>query len=129
MRASYHLMCFPLNCSRQLLLFTTRGRCFLLFDHWRRRFRRWRLAAHRYYQRTLHVVLNALQHLRLIFQSLLGILAALTQTFTLVREPGAAFFNDTVVGSEIQQIAFARNAFAVHDVELSLAERRRDFIL
>ena len=30
---------------------------------------------------------------------------------------------------QIEQIAFARNAFAVEDVELGLAERRRHFVL
>src|SRR5438552_18259724 len=65
----------------------------------------------------------------MVLQSLFGVLAPLAQTFAFIRKPRAAFFNYAIVSSEIQQIAFARNTFAVHDIELSLAKRGRDLVL
>src|SRR5688572_26261801 len=38
-------------------------------------------------------------------------------------------FNHSLRGGEIEQVTLARNAFAVHDVELTLAKRRRNFVL
>src|SRR5713226_1887811 len=92
-----------------------------------RRFRG--LFTYRQAQRALHVTLDALQHFRLILQSLLRVLASLAQAFALVRKPRAALFHYAIIRSQIEQVAFARNAFAVHYVELGLAERRRDFVL
>src|SRR5438046_8903305 len=65
----------------------------------------------------------------MILKSLLRVLATLAQTFAFVRKPRATLFDHAIVGGEIQQVALARNAFAVHDVELGLAERRCDFVL
>src|SRR5712692_1829634 len=73
-------------------------------------------------ERALHVTLDALQHFRLILQSLLRVLASLAQAFALIRKPRAAFFDYAIIRSQIEQVAFARNAFAVHYVELGLAE-------
>src|SRR2546425_13254669 len=103
-----------------LFLFSRRGDSFLLFG--RRCVRS--LLANWQAQRALHVILNAKQHFRMILKSLLRILAALAQAFAFVREPSATLFDYAIVRSEIEQVAFARNAFAVHDVELGLAERR-----
>ena len=70
-----------------------------------------------------------MQHLRIFLQRLLGILAALAQAFAFIGKPGATLLNYPIVRRQIQQIAYARDAFAVHDVELGFAERRRDFVL
>src|ERR1041384_6358883 len=84
--------------------------------------------AHRHAQRALHVLLYLLEDFWLVLQSLLPLLAPLAQPLALVREPGAALFDDPIIRREIEQVAFLRNAFAVHDVEFAFAERRRDFI-
>ena len=57
------------------------------------------------------------------------IFAALAEAFVLVRNPGAGFFEQAFGDAEINQIAFARDAFAVDDVEFGFAERRGDFVL
>src|SRR5258708_17117374 len=64
-----------------------------------------------------------------VFEELAGVFAALADAFAFVAEPGAGFFEDIVVDGDIEQVAFARNAFAVQDVELSLAEGRGNFVL
>src|SRR5215212_4290285 len=77
----------------------------------------------------LHVSLDLSQDLRVLFQHRLSVFPALTQAFALIRKPGATLFHGTLRHRKIEQIAFARNAFAIHDVELTLAERRRHFVL
>src|SRR5438477_6978363 len=86
------------------------------------------LFAHGHPQRALHVILYLLKDYWLILQSLLCVLATLAEPLALIREPRTTLFNYAIVRREIEQVAFLRNAFAVHDVELGLAERRRDFI-
>ena len=48
-----------------------------------------------------------------------GIFPALTKSFAFVRKPGATLFHRSLNHCEIEQITFTRNAFAIHDVELS----------
>src|SRR5205823_1384102 len=86
------------------------------------------LFAHGHSQRALHIILYLLKDYWLILQSLLRVLATLAESLALVREPRTTLFNYAIVRREIEQVAFLRNAFAVHDVELGLAERRRDFV-
>src|SRR2546423_6115958 len=86
------------------------------------------LFAHGHSQRALHVILYLLKDYWLVLQCLLRVLATLAESLALVREPCTTLFNYAIVRREIEQVAFLRNAFAVHDVELGLAERRRDFI-
>ena len=57
------------------------------------------------------------------------VLAALAEALAVVGEPGAALLDDPVLDAEVEQVAFARDALAVHDVELGLAERRRHLVL
>ncbi len=47
----------------------------------------------------------------------------------LEEEPGALFVDDAHFDGEIEERAFFRDAFVVHDVELGFAERRRDLVL
>ncbi len=65
----------------------------------------------------------------MFLQEQAGIVTPLAQSFSAVRNPCAGFFEETLVHAEVDQIAFARNAFAVKDVELGFAERRGDFVL
>src|SRR5262245_12548137 len=69
-------------------------------------------------------VLDRLVDVGVLLQELLGVFAALTQAFTAVGEPGAGLFDDPLVNGEIEEVPCARDAFAVHDVELGLAKRR-----
>src|SRR5271166_1744254 len=64
----------------------------------------------------------------IVFQELAGVFAALADALAFVAEPGAGFFEDVVVHGDVEQIAFARDAFAVEDVELGFAEGRGDFV-
>src|SRR5471032_2316989 len=57
------------------------------------------------------------------------VLAALADALAAVAEPGAALLDDVVLHRQIEQVAFARDALAVEDVELHLAEGRRDLVL
>src|SRR3989338_9541196 len=62
-------------------------------------------------------------------QEFFGGFAALSDFFALVFVPGAASFDHTVSGGQIQDITSFRNTFVVHDVELGFAKRRRHFVL
>ncbi len=72
---------------------------------------------------------DPIPQLDIFLEQILHVLASLSEALALVREPRTALFDDVIVRCEIDQIAFARDAFAVHDVELGLAERRSAFVL
>src|SRR5215831_5521192 len=63
-------------------------------------------------------ILDRRVDLRVVLEELLGVLAALAEALAVEREPGAALLDDPLVDGEIQQVARARDAFAVHHVEL-----------
>src|SRR5450755_3585929 len=69
------------------------------------------------------------QSILVVFQELASIFAALADALALVAIPGAGFLDDVVVRCQIEQVAFARNAFPVENVELGFAERCRNFVL
>src|SRR5262245_2892447 len=73
--------------------------------------------------------LDRLECRRVVLQELLDVLAALTQTLAAEREPRAALLDDLLVDRQIEQVALARDALAVHHVELGFAEGRRDLVL
>src|SRR6185503_6256427 len=77
----------------------------------------------------LYVPLDLTQDLRVFSQRRLCIFPALAQSFAFVRKPRATLFHRALHHREIQQVTFARNAFAIHDVKFTFAERRRDFVL
>src|SRR5580698_10865197 len=58
-----------------------------------------------------------------------GVLAALADALAVIGEPGAGFFDDAGLDAEIDQFAVLGHAFAIHDVELDLLERRRQLVL
>ncbi len=62
-------------------------------------------------------------------EKFLGVLAPLTETLAVVREPGAGLLHDTGLDAEVDQLAGLGDALAVHDVELDLLERRRQLVL
>src|SRR6202451_609403 len=58
-----------------------------------------------------------------------GVLAALADALAVIGEPGAGFLHDAGLDAEIDQFAVLGDAFAIHDVELDLLERRRQLVL
>src|SRR6476620_2703985 len=66
---------------------------------------------------------------RVLLEKRLRVLASLTETLAAERKPRSAFFHDVSLSGLIDQVAFARDAFAVHDVEFGLAEGWGDFVL
>src|ERR1700735_4326328 len=62
-----------------------------------------------------------------VFEELAGIFAALANALALITEPRARLFEEVAVHRDIEQVAFARNAFSIQNVELGFAERRSHF--
>src|SRR5207342_2385624 len=67
--------------------------------------------------------------LGMLLQVFAGVVLALADAVLLVREPGAGLLDHAVHDAELEDLAFARDALAVEDVEHRLAERRRDLVL
>src|SRR5208337_558714 len=57
------------------------------------------------------------------FEESAGVFAALADALTFIAIPGAGLLDDVMKSGDVEQIALARDAFAVHDVELGFAER------
>src|SRR5215471_1450220 len=76
-----------------------------------------------------HAILDRPRDVRIVAQELLGVLASLAESLAAVRKPGTAFLDDSLVDADVDEIAVARDAFAVHHVELRLAERRSHLVL
>src|SRR5512143_3499261 len=75
------------------------------------------------------LVLDLESHVRMRSQELAGVVLALANAIAVVAVPRARFLDDVQLGTEIDDLAFSRNAFAIEDVEGSLAERRRHLVL
>src|SRR5262245_32768482 len=63
-----------------------------------------------------------------VAERVLGVVAPLAQPLALVRVPRAGLVDDLVLDADVDQLAEFRDPLAVHDVELGLSERRRDFV-
>src|SRR5580704_8928856 len=57
------------------------------------------------------------------------VFAALAHAFAAETDPRAGLLEDTLVHTQVNEIAFARNAFAVENVEFGFAERRSYLVL
>src|SRR5690606_37074344 len=57
------------------------------------------------------------------------VLAALPQALAVVGEPGARLLDHAGLDAQIEQFAGLGDAFAIHDIELDLAERRCQLVL
>ena len=66
---------------------------------------------------------------RIFLKECAGVFAALAHAFAGVANPCAGLFENAFVHAEVDQVAFARNAFAVENVEFSFAERRGNLVL
>src|SRR5262245_5885378 len=62
-------------------------------------------------------------------QEVARVLASLADALAVERVPGAGLLDDALLGGDVDQLAFLRDAGAIEDVELGLAERRRDLVL
>src|SRR5690606_33861217 len=66
---------------------------------------------------------------RIVAQKLLGVLSALPEALGVIGEPGAGLLHHTGLHTQVDELARLRHAFAIHDVELDLLERRRQLVL
>ena len=76
-----------------------------------------------------NLVLDLARHFRTLFQEDARIVLALADTLAVVAVPGARFFDDLCFDAEVDDLALARRAFSVQDVEVRFPERRRDLVL
>src|ERR1700728_643476 len=74
-------------------------------------------------------VLDLVGHLLIGFQERFGVFPPLAQPYAVERKPGARLLHHAGLDAEVDQFANLGNAFAIHDVELNLLERRRDLVL
>src|SRR5919205_1112945 len=73
--------------------------------------------------------LDLVHHVGIDVKKLLGILPALTEPLLIQVVPGATLAHEPEIGGDIQYTSGRRDPLVVHDVELSLAEGRRDLVL
>src|SRR5688572_15351731 len=64
----------------------------------------------------------------ILFQEVAGVVLALAEAVGVVDVPGARLLEHAEVDADLEHLAFARDALAVHNVELCLLERRRDLV-
>src|SRR5690349_8776324 len=99
--------------------FPLRGRSCIAIDS------RGRRDTHLLTQGTLDLVADV----NMLLEEQAGIITPLSQALTAKRDPGAGFFEYALIHAQIDEVAFARNAFAVEDVEFGFAERCGNFVL
>src|SRR5664280_1126045 len=91
---------------------------------------RLRLVLHRdQAERLAHVGLDLHGDVLVFLQKLLGVLAALADAFALIAEPRTRLLHQASSDRQVEQVAFARDTFAIHHVELGFAERRGGLVL
>src|SRR5690606_9234402 len=73
--------------------------------------------------------LDLLGDRRVLDQKLAHVLLALADAIPVVAVPGAGLLDDVLAHAEIDDLALARDALAVEDLELAHTERRRDLVL
>src|SRR5690348_10893647 len=65
----------------------------------------------------------------MLLERLGRLVAARPEPLARDREPGAALLDEAALAGEIDELVRARDSDAVEDVELGLAERRRELVL
>src|SRR5690606_25845130 len=75
------------------------------------------------------LVFDLVGQIGVLAQELAGVVLALTDLFALVGIPGAGLVDDLVGHAQVDDLAFAADAFAVEDVEFGRLERGRDLVL
>src|SRR5271169_6997048 len=71
-------------------------------------------------QRLAHFRVELGHGVFVVFEKLAGVFAALADALAFVAEPRSGLFQKVVIHRDIDQVAFAGNAFAVKNVELGL---------
>src|SRR5690349_14330052 len=66
---------------------------------------------------------------RMLLQEHAGIFLALANALALVAVPGAGLLDDVLRAAHVDDLAFARDALPVHDLEFGFAERRGNLVL
>src|SRR5262245_18346720 len=74
-------------------------------------------------------LLDGVADFRVVFQVLGGVGLALPDLVALVAVPGAGFLDQAQLYAQVDDLASAVDALAVHDLEFGLAERRGHFVL
>src|SRR5512145_1308531 len=67
--------------------------------------------------------------LAVLLQVRADVFLALADALAVVRVPGAGLLDQVLRDAQLDDLTFARDAGAVHDLELGLAERRRNLVL
>src|SRR6202050_1566156 len=84
-------------------------------------------------RRRHHLDANLLFDLRgnvgVLLQIHARIVLALTDPLAVVAVPGSGLVDDSLRGADLDDLAFARDAGAIHDLELSFAKWRRHLVL
>src|SRR5579885_3689439 len=75
------------------------------------------------------LLLDLTRRLAVALQVGARVVLALPDAIALVRVPRAGLLDDALRGAELDDLPFAGDPLAVHDLELRLAERRRDLVL
>src|SRR6185436_18914706 len=73
--------------------------------------------------------LDLLRQRGVLLQEVARVVLALAEAVAVVDVPGARLLQDAVQHADLQDLAFARDAVAVEDVELGVPERRRHLVL
>src|SRR3546814_19157538 len=74
-------------------------------------------------------LLDPVEKLSIFLEEGLCVLAPLADPLRIIAEPGARFFHEPGLHAQVQDFADLGDAFAIHDVELHLLERRSDLVL
>src|SRR5476649_1405947 len=80
-------------------------------------------------QRFAHLVFDFPRQLRTFFQEGARIILTLADTFAVIAVPGTRLLDDLRIRTQIEDLAFARRAFSVQDVEMRFLEWWRDLVL
>src|SRR5215213_135555 len=80
-------------------------------------------------ERFVDLALDLLRDLLVLVEEGLGVVAPLAEPLVAVGEERARLGDDVVLDPEVEDAARGRDALAELDVELGLAERRRDLVL
>src|SRR5262249_18214070 len=76
-----------------------------------------------------HGAIHACTQVRVLLEERARGLATLADALPAEREPRAGLLDDALLGAEVHEVPFVGDALAVDDVELRLAERRRELVL
>src|SRR5512139_4330450 len=76
-----------------------------------------------------HLGLDFVRDLRMLLEVFARVVLALADLLAVVGVPGAGLVNQLVGDAELDDLALARDALAVEDVEEGFLERRRDLVL